>query len=318
MQRLDDFIYKYAIDPTWYYGEGATMMEHFKIQVVTLFVLGVVWFVFFTAFYWAAEKLAYTVWPHYRKMRPIERTDWTSRIVATFMICCSIFFSLKIKFLGEESFLEPEGGVNGRYEETQYLLHKFGNNEILYWLYHSYSMLLGYEIYDLKNCINLKMTSGVIHHAVLIVMFPIGWGATTLSVPSLYMTTFSYCSNLPAHLRSFLLHTGFRETELYRINKWAWWVSYIVFRLFGIPWFSSGIYFVVPAALGQTPFFTVVWFFSSMVVHYMLSLYWFVNMSKTMFPPKDYDLKRVESFGTLPKDDTPKAPRRNDGGQKFD
>jgi len=286
------------------------------LQSMYLFVPGTIWFFIFTFSYWFCEQLSYKFFPKYSKFRQIEKTDWTSRIVATFMIILSVYFSLKVKFLGDESALEPklEENTTHTYESTEFVLHKIRNNDILFYLFHAYGILLGYEIYDLKNCINLKMTSGVIHHAVLIVMFPIGWSATALSVASLYMTTSTYCSNLPAHLRSFMLHTGFRDTKLYNYNKWAWWVSYIVFRLFGIPWFSAQIYFCVPALKYQTPLFTILWYFSAMVVHYMLSLYWFVNMSRTMFPPKDYDLKRVESFGALPKDDTAKAK----GGQKFD
>jgi len=310
MGVFDSFIRNYVLDTTWYTGPDPEIIERWKVQIVGLFVVGLVWFLFFTIMYWVAEVLSYKFMPKYAKFRQIEKTDWTSRIVATAMIIASVYFSLTIFFLGDSAVLEPKDGVVGKYEDTEFVLHKYTNNDLLFWLYHAYALLLGYEIYDLKNCINLKMTSGVIHHAVLIVMFPIGWSATSLSVPSLYMTTLSYCSNLPAHLRSFMLHTGFKDTVLYKYNKWAWWVAYIVFRLFGIPWFSAHIYFCVPALRTQTPLFSILWFFSAMVVHYMLSLYWFVNMSRTMFPPKDYDLKRVESFGALPKVDR--------AGQKFD
>jgi len=320
MGVFDSFIRGYVIDTSWYTGStkelSADMIERWKVHIVGLFVVGMVWFLFFTLLYWLSEVLSYKFLPKYAKFRQIEKTDWTSRIVATVMILASAYFSLTILFLGDSANLEPKDGIVGEsYEDTEFVLHKYQNSDLLFWLYHAYALLLGYEIYDLKNCINLKMTSGVIHHAVLIVMFPIGWSAASLSVPSLYMTTLSYCSNLPAHLRSFMLHTGFRESRFYQYNKWAWWVAYIVFRLFGIPWFSAHIYFCVPALRLQTPLFSVLWFFSAMVVHYMLSLYWFVNMSRTMFPPKDYDLKRVESFGALPKGD---GGLKNAGGQKFD
>jgi hypothetical protein len=307
MGIFDGVVRGYILDPSWYAGPNMEYKDVFTVQIFGLFVLGAVWFVVLTFFYWAAEQLSYKLFPHYSKMSTIEKTDWTSRIVATFMILTSIYLSILLKLEGDQSTLQPKK-ING---ETEYLLSKHANPETLYILYHAYAMLLGYEIYDLKNCIKLKMTSGVIHHAVLILMFPLGWSTPYMAAPGFYMTTLSYCSNLPAHLRSFLLHTGFRETALYRHNKWAWWVAYIVFRLFGIPWFSANIYFCMPVILDQTALFPVVWYFSSMVVHYMLSLYWFVNMSRTMFPPKDYDLKRVESFGALPKPKT-------DGGQKFD
>jgi len=311
-----DFIVRgYVLDTTWYTGKNPEWHEEWKVYMGGLFVVGFVWFFALTAFYWLTEQLSYRFLPRYAKMSAIEKTDWTSRIVATFVIGVGVYFSALLKLEGDESLLEPKGGIAGIYDETEYVLHKQTNKELLYILYHVYAMLLGYEIYDLKNCINLKMTSGVIHHAVLIVMFPIGWSAPVLSVPAVFMTMLSYCSNLPAHLRSFMLHTGFRETALYRHNKWAWWVAYVVFRLFGIPWYSAQIYFCMPALKAQTSMFTIVWFFSGMAVHYALSLYWFVNMSRTMFPPKDYDLRRVESFGALPKE---KVEGKTDGGQKFD
>jgi len=312
MGVFDSIVRGYIVDTTWYTGPEPEFKDVWLVHILGLFIIGSVWFIVLTFFYWAAEKLSYILLPKYAKMSSIEKTDWTSRIIATFMIGTAVYLSVLLKLEGDEIGLDVRSSGEGKYADNEYVLHKQTNPESLYLLYHAYAMLLGYEMYDLKNCINLKMTSGVIHHAVLIVMFPIGWSASHLAVPALYMTTLSYCSNLPAHLRSFMLHTGFRETALYRHNKWAWWVAYIVFRLFGIPWFSAIIYFSVPALLYQTNLFTVLWFFSAMCVHYMLSLYWFVNMSRTMFPPKEHDLKRVESFGALP---SPKTPK--EGGQKF-
>jgi len=308
MGIFDSFVYGYVVDTSWI---GTGFYDVWVARMVTLFVLGTIWFIFLNLLYWIAEQLSFSFLPRYAKMNTIEKTDWTSRIVAAFMIGSSIYFSILLKLEGDDAVLESKTGIYGTYEETEYVLHKQSNPGVIYALYHAYTMFLGYEMYDLKNCINLKMTSGVIHHAVLIIMFPIGWSGSHLSVPAVYMTTLSYCSNLPAHVRSFMLHTGYRDTALYRYNKWAWWVAYIVCRLFGIPWYSANIYFCFDAALAQIPLGSLLWFFSAMVIHYILSLYWFVNMTRTMFPPKDYDLKRVESFGALPK-------AKEVGGQKFD
>jgi len=67
-----------------------------------------------------------------------------------------------------------------------------------------------------------------------------------------------------------------------------------------------------------------------MAIHYALSLYWFVEMTKTMFPP-DKEMKRSGSFPLFPQDKD-KATKtiqgkrgkahssdsEDEGGQKFD
>jgi len=81
-----------------------------------------------------------------------------------------------------------------------------------------------YELYDLKNCWDIKMYSGVIHHIVLLIIFPLGWVstkffanakmltrtqyATTMSVPAMCMVSMTYLSNIPAHFRSFMVILG--------------------------------------------------------------------------------------------------------------
>jgi len=309
---FDALIYNYILDTRWFYGPNPTWGEEWTIHIVGLFVVGFVWFFLLSIAYYVAEQLSYKYFPKYAKMNTIEKTDWTSRIVASFVIIIGIYFAFLLKWEGEEHHIYTTAPVTN-YHDSEWLFYKEVSKKQMFLLYHIYALLLGYEIYDLKNCINLKMTSGVIHHAVLIVMFPIGWSATILGIPAVYMVQLSYCSNIPAHIRSFLGHTGHRDTALYRYNRWAWWTAYVVFRLFGIPWFSAQMWFVMPALKAQTAMFTIVWYFSSMAVHYALSMYWFVNMSRTMFPPKDYDLKKVESFDQLPK--IPADPK---GGQKFD
>lgn len=69
--------------------------------------------------------------------------------------------------------------------------------------------------------------------------------------------------------------SGYRDTKFYTYNKWAWWISYIVFRLFGIPWFSSVMWFTIAPMKAQSPMFPIVYYFAAMAVHYSLSLYWY-------------------------------------------
>jgi len=115
------------------------------------------------------------------------------------------------------------------------------------------------------------------------------------------MVSSTYLSNIPAHIRSFMVILGYRDTPFYKFNKWAWWLSYVVFRLFGIPWFSAFMWFTLDTSKLQMPLFAIAWYYTAMVCHYGLSLYWFVEMTKTMFPP-DHQMKRVGSFPIFPQD----------------
>jgi len=294
------------------------------VQCFGLFSLGFVWFFSLKIVYIIAEQITLRVFPKYHKMSRVERTDWTSRLVASFVILLGLYFTFRIKWHDEDhTLIYSTEYSNSTYDETTFLFRKEVSKDLMYDLYHFYALMVGYEMYDLKNCIDIKMTSGVIHHIVLIIMFPVGWMATILGLAATYMLMCSYVSNIPAHLRSFLLYTGHRDTKLYNVNKWAWWVGYVILRLFAIPWFSAQMYFALPALKKQGHMFAIVWYFSAMSIHYALSMYWFVGMSRTLFPPKG--VKRVESFPALSgtqesQNAIPPRERKGseDGGQKFD
>ncbi len=45
----------------------------------------------------------------------------------------------------------------------------------LYLLYLYYVFVFAYELYDLKNCWDIRMMSGVLHHVVLLIIIPMNW-----------------------------------------------------------------------------------------------------------------------------------------------
>jgi len=114
----------------------------------------------------------------------------------------------------------------------------------LYLLYLYYVFVFAYELYDLKNCWDIRMMSGVLHHVVLLIIIPMNWvrlcnrekalmfsilhssvltfsplispppwspssqPITLIAVPSVWMTVCTYFTNIPAHIRSFMVHLG--------------------------------------------------------------------------------------------------------------
>eukprot|EP01089_Gocevia_fonbrunei_P011796 TRINITY_DN25_c0_g1_i1.p1 TRINITY_DN25_c0_g1~~TRINITY_DN25_c0_g1_i1.p1 ORF type:complete len:314 (-),score=31.68 TRINITY_DN25_c0_g1_i1:87-1028(-) len=311
---FDVLIYDYILDTRWYWGPNPTWTQNEIIRMAGLFIVGFVWFFALSISYIVVEQLSYKFFPKYSKMNKIEKTDWSSRIIATIVIALTGILTILIKAAFDENTIVLASGDGTSIHNSEWRIYTEVSDGQFYLLYHIYALLLGYEMYDLKNCIHLKMTSGVIHHVVLIFMFPMVWTVPSLCIPGVVMSQLSYLSNIPAHIRSFLAHTGHRDTALYRWNRWAWWVAYVVFRLFGIPFYSGQMWYAFPVMKAQTTMFCIVAYFTAMVIHYSLSMYWFVNMSRTMFPPKDYDLRKIESFDQLPKP----SPTPERGGQKFD
>jgi len=264
----------------------------------------------------------------YKALNNIQKVDWTSRVVATVFIVLASWATIDV-LAGETSHrLLPSGGDHARFITSEWRLATFIDDYTMYQLFLYYVMCFGYELYDLKNCWDIRMYSGVLHHLVLLIIFPLGWSATTMSVPAMCLVSMTYLSNIPAHLRSFMVILGYRDTPVYKFNKWLWWVSYVIFRLFGIPWYSSQMFFTLSPMLLQLPLGAVAFYFAAMAIHYILSLYWFVEMTKTMFPP-DKELKRSGSFPIFPQDPKKAAQAikskpatssdsEDEGGQKFD
>jgi len=298
---LHDLVRGNIIDTTPWTGENPTWGEQYLVRNVAVISGGILWAIFWKLLFVVVDLISKAVFPKYRSLNSIQRVDWTSRLVAMIFILSAGWSTVEV-LRGETSHrLVPSGGDHSEFVSSKWHLTTYIDSHTMYQLYLYYIMCFGYELYDLKNCWDIKMYSGVIHHIVLLIIFPLGWYATTMSVPAMCMVSMTYLSNIPAHFRSFMVILGYRDSPVYKFNKWLWWVSYVVFRLFGIPWFSSQMWFMFSPMLLQIPVFPIAWYFTAMAIHYALSLYWFVEMTKTMFPP-DKEMKRSGSFPLFPQD----------------
>jgi len=322
------FVDEHVIRPFAWTGENPSWEKTYIVRNLAIIIFGTAWAFVFALFYAIIHRLSKQFFAKYNTLNNIQQTDWTSRIVAMFFITGSSTLAYII-FMGDTNHrLIPEG-VKGdsSFENSRWRFTTEVYPDTLYILFHYYVLAFGYELYDLKNCWDIKMYSGVLHHLVLLVIFPLGWSATSMSIPAACMVSSTYLSNIPAHFRSFMVVLGYRDSPAYKANKWAWWLSYVVFRLFGIPWFSSVMWFSIDPMRLQVPLFAIAWYFSAMTCHYALSLYWFVEMTKTMFPP-DKQLKRVGSYPVFPQDPKKAAEKiayaetssdsEDEGGQKFE
>jgi hypothetical protein len=325
---IRELVQDYVVDTTFWTGPNPTWNQVYATRILAVVTVGTVLAFFFKLLYIVSEALSYRFFPKYKTLNNMQKVDWTSRVVAMLFIVINTYLAYLL--IGEsQHFIVPVEGTDPTdWDTAQWRLDTTVTDRCLYVLYIYYVFLFSYELYDLKNCWDIRMMSGVLHHVVLLIIIPMNWPITLIAVPGVWMTTCTYFSNIPAHIRSFMVHTGYRDTKFYTYNKWAWWLSYIVFRLFGIPWFSSMMWFTIAPMKAQSPMFPIVYYFAAMTIHYALSLYWFVEMTKTMFPVSR-EMKRVGSYALVPKVAS-KATKSNnagresetesedEGGQKFD
>jgi len=330
---LYNLVYSNVIDTSKWTGPDPSWNDIYWTRIIGLSILGTVWGVLFKLLYVVVDFLSLQFFPAYKGLNKIQRVDWSSRVVAMVFIIINTYQAFLLYGQGGHYLVAEGEGTT--FETGRWKLDTTIDPRLLYLLFLYFSTEFGYELYDLKNCWDIKMYSGVLHHLVLLVIFPLNWSITTISVPAVWMTASTYLTNVPAHIRSFMVHTGYRDVPFYHWNKWAWWYSYVLFRLFGIPWFSAIMWYTIPAMKTQSPLGNIVWYFSAMVIHYGLSLYWFVEMSKTMFPVSA-QMKREGSYALIPKTDAKKPVHRgkekrskagnksesesseDEGGQKFD
>lgn len=327
-----ELVNNYVIDTTFWLGPNPAWGHVWATRITAVVLVGIVYAFFFKFLYVLSEQLTVRlVFPGYKNLNKMQKVDWTSRVVAMIFIIVNTYQAVNL--IGEGHYLmSVEGSDTTDWEKSEWRLGTTISDDLLYFLFLYWTWVFGYELYDLKNCWDIKMMSGVIHHLVLLVVIPMNWPITLISLPSVWMTACTYFTNIPAHIRSFMVHSGYRESRLYSYNKWAWWISYIIFRLFGIPWFSSVMWFTITPMKAQSPMFPIVYYFAAMTVHYALSLYWFVEMTKTMFPVSR-EMKRVGSYALVPKaKPDPKSKTHSpsnsggsesesdtdEGGQKFD
>jgi len=332
MGVLHELVQGHVIDTRHWNGENPTFDEEYFVRVVAVIAVGTVWAFVWKLFYIIVHVASTMFFPRYKTLNKIQKVDWTSRVVAMVFIILAAWATIDVLGSDTNHRLVPVGTDNATFASSEWRLTTSVDDTTMYHLYLFYIMCFGYELYDLKNCWDIRMYSGVLHHLVLLIIFPTGWSGTTMSVPAMCMIAMTYLSNIPAHFRSFMVILGYRDSPLYKFNKWLWWVSYVIFRLFGIPWFSAQMFFTLSPMLLQLPLFPIAFYFPAMAIHYMLSLYWFVEMTKTMFPP-DREMKRSGSFPIFPQDKDKAAqtikgrPARgkaassdseDEGGQKFD
>jgi len=323
---LRDLVQNYVIDTTYWTGPSPTWNEVFATRIIAVAVLGTAYAFAFKLIYILSEQLSYKFFKGYKHLNDLQKVDWTSRVVAMFFIAINTYQAFLLIGQSNHNLLPVEGTDPTDWNSAIWHLDTTITDDLLYLLFTYYTFVFGYELYDLKNCWDIRMMSGVIHHVVLLIIIPMNWSITLIAMPSVWMTSCTYLTNIPAHFRSFMVHLGYRDTKLYQHNKWAWWISYIIFRLFGIPWFSSVMWFTIAPMKAQSPMFPIVYYFAAMCVHYSLSLYWFVEMTKTMFPVTS-QMKRVGSYALVPKAPAKKKTRNpgeseseseEEGGQKFD
>ncbi|KAL6057144.1 TLC domain-containing protein [Balamuthia mandrillaris] len=324
-----EWVEENVVRGTPWVGQNPSFNELYLLRTVALWIASLFWFLGFKLLYVIVDALSFRFFGRYKLLNKMQRVDWSSRVVAMFLIGWTVIMTVRIALEGDAHELiaiptSLEGDSLRHYykdwDATDWKLSKELSDKTLFLMFHYFAFLQGYELYDLKNCLDIKMMSGVIHHLVLLVVFPLIWSVTAMSSLGVLMTGLVYLTNVPAHIRSFMAHTGHRDTPLYKFNKWVWWVSYVVFRLFGIPWFSSQMWMKIPVARTQAPLFLIASYFSACIVHYALSLYWFVEMTRTMFPPSP-QMVRAGSYPILPKDGKLKdkaSDSEDEGGQHFD
>eukprot|EP01090_Pellita_catalonica_P004283 TRINITY_DN14108_c0_g1_i1.p1 TRINITY_DN14108_c0_g1~~TRINITY_DN14108_c0_g1_i1.p1 ORF type:complete len:313 (+),score=13.24 TRINITY_DN14108_c0_g1_i1:47-985(+) len=296
----EELVHKYIVDSsTWV--ENPTYWQHYWVQTLVLFPPAICWAIVFQLAYWFVHYTSGYFWPAYKKMDRIAQTDWTSRIMGLIIIIMAIYTAFMICIEAQFHDLIPEFPLDQvPYAKNSWKLSTQVNSKGIYWLARFYILFLGYELYDLKNCVVIKMWSGVIHHLWLIILVPLVWSSTMVSLPGVFNFMNGYLTNIFAHVRGLMIHLGYRDTKLYKINKWAWWLSYVVCRLFGYPWTCGQVWLKLSAVKSQVPIGTVAFWGTAVFVHYALSLYWFIKMSKSvLFDPKE-GFKRVDSLQTFP------------------
>jgi hypothetical protein len=326
-KMIRDLVQNYVIDTTYWTGPNPTWNQVYATRIFAVVALGTLYAFLFKLLYVVCEQLSFRFFRKYKSLNAMQKVDWTSRLVAMVFIVVNTYQAYLLIGEGHHTIVPVEGTDPTDWDTAQWRLDTTVTDNCLYLLYLYYSFVFAYELYDLKNCWDIRMMSGVLHHIVLLIIIPLNWPITLIAIPGVWMTVCTYFTNIPAHIRSFMVHMGYRDTKFYTYNKWAWWISYIVFRLFGIPWFSSVMWFTIAPMKAQSPLLPIVYYFAAMAVHYSLSLYWFVEMTKTMFPVSR-EMKRVGSYALVPKiADKPKHNRggesesesgEDEGGQKFD
>jgi hypothetical protein len=324
---LKELVLNHVIDTTFWNGPNPTWNQVYMVRIVSMVALGTLYAFLFKLLYFIADQLSYRLFPKYKVLNKMQRVDWTSRVVAMLFIVVNSYQATLLIGQSNHSIVSVEGTSPHDWDTAQWRLDTAVTDDCLYLLFLYWVFVFGYELYDLKNCWDIKMMSGVVHHLVLLVIIPMNWPITLIAIPSVWMTATTYLTNIPAHLRSFMVHTGYRDTTLYSYNKWLWWLSYVLFRLFGIPWFSSVMWFTIGPMKAQSPMFPIVYYFAAMTVHYSLSLYWFVEMTKTMFPVSR-EMKRVGSYALVPRvtgkaknqaaGESGDSESEDEGGQKFE
>ncbi len=158
---------------------------------------------------------------------------------------CWIIINIKQIFLSEGHYLHRSAG---HLDDELHLPHQHPC---------PHSLLYGSHRYWSLNPFNTKIDVEISNHQHQCLLFsPIilicGKYLILICVEYILILIFSFC----------ILFSGYRDTKFYKLNKWAWWYSYVVFRLFGIPWFSAQMWFTMAPIRVQAPLVCIVYYFS--------------------------------------------------------
>jgi len=200
----EDFVLKYIIDTSYWNGPNPSYWQSYFVHFLAVIPVGFVWALALQICYLIAHFTSIMFFKQYRAMNLIQRTDWTSRIIAMIIIVTSIYHTIFITLEVKSNDLVPEKDVHVvPFEQNSWHLRTEIDPHGLYWIFRFYTLFLGYELYDLKNCIDIKMYSGVVHHLFLIFLIPCCWDSSMLAIPGLWVFMNGYITNIPAHIRSF-------------------------------------------------------------------------------------------------------------------
>jgi len=313
---LNALVEEFVLDGRfWYNGVELTPNQEHVVRAVSVIVVGSFLAIFFQLFFFSIHYGSKLVWPNYKKLTKLNQVDWTSRWVALCYIVLNTYILSLIASYAVHDLDPVDPEVEGVWKLAEWRWDKSVPPSFYPLMFWHYSLLFAYELYDLKNCIDIKMYSGVIHHIVLLIIFPLCWHVSALCIPAVWMSSMTYWSNIPAHIRAFMFLLGLRDWKFYDFNKHMWWYFYAVFRLFFIPWWSAQMWFTRRAIWSQSYTFLIAYYFTAMAIHYTLSLYWFLGMTKSFYP----QIPRVESLSTLNRNRLSSSSGSEDeGGQKFD
>ena len=174
---IHDLVDVYVVDGrVWYGGETLTPNQQHLVRGAAIVVVGTLSASLFQILFMVVDKMSMLVVPGYRDQKRMTRVDWTSRWVAMlFILINSVGLAMIASY--DVHDLDPvhDAAGAGHWETSQWVYDKAIPHSFYHVMFWHYILLFAYELYDLKNCVEIKMYSGVLHHIVLLIIFPLVW-----------------------------------------------------------------------------------------------------------------------------------------------